>query len=70
MHACYETWTVLLYDKAEDQVLCIICKNANDHGVLNNVKVEDKFIKPLYSNWKNVLSEDKGFQKHESLKCH
>ena len=37
----YENWTWLHYDKAEDQVLCNICKNANNHGMLNNVKVED-----------------------------
>ena len=38
--AWYEKWTWLHYDEPEDYVLCIICKNSNDHGMLNNIKVE------------------------------
>ena len=35
------------------------------------MKVEDSFIKTGGSNWKkNVRNADKGFQKHESSKCH
>ena len=61
-------WTWLHYDEAKDHVLCIICKNATDHGMLNNVKAEDSFVKTGYSNWKNARSADKVFQKHESSK--
>ena len=70
LSAWYEKWTWLHYDKAEDHVLCIICKNVNDHEMLNNVKVEDSFVKTGYSNWKNPRSAYKGFQKHEFFKCH
>ena len=38
--------------------------------MLNNVRVEEPFVKIGYSNWKSARSADKGFQKHESLKCH
>ena len=55
-------WTWLHYDEAEDHVLCIICKNINDHGMLNNVKVEDSFLETGYSNWKSARSADKGFR--------
>lgn len=47
-----------------------ICKNTDDHGILNNVKVEDLFVKTECSNWKNARSADTGFQKHKSSKCH
>ena len=66
--AWYEKWTCLHYDEAEDHVLCVICENPNNHGMLNNVKVEDPFIKTGYSNWENAISTDKEFQKHESSK--
>ena len=55
---------------AEGYVLCIICKNANDYGVLNNVKLEDSFVKAGNIDWKNTRSADKGFQKHKTLKYH
>ena len=51
-------------------IFCTICKNANDHGILNNVKVEDSFLKSGYSNCKNARSADKEFQKDECSKCH
>ena len=70
MPAWHKKWTWLNYDEAENHVLCIICKNANDHGMLNNVKVEDSFVKTGHSNWKNARSADKVFQKHEFLECH
>ena len=38
--------------------------------MLNNVKVEDSFVKTGHSNWKNARSADKVFQKHEFLECH
>ena len=38
--------------------------------MLNNVRVEEPFVKIGYSNWKSARSADEGFQKHESLKCH
>ena len=50
LSAWYKKWPRLHYNEAEDHVLCIICKNANDHGMLNNVKVEDSFVKTKYSN--------------------
>ena len=55
---------------AEGLVLCIICKNANDYGALNNVKLENSFEKAGDIDWKNTRSADKGFQKHKTLKCH
>ena len=30
--------------------------------MLNNVKIEDSFLKTGYSNWKNARSADKEFQ--------
>lgn len=38
--------------------------------MLKNVKVEDSFVTTGYTNWKNARSTDKGFNKHESSKCH
>ena len=63
-------WTWLHYDEAENHVLCTVCKNANDHGMLNNVKVQDLFIKTGHSNCKNIINVDKGSQKHKSSKYH
>ena len=72
LSAQYENckWTWLCYDEAEDHVFCIICKNANDHGMLNNVKVEDSQVKTGYCNWESARSADKWFLKHKSLKSH
>ena len=67
--AWYVKWTCVHYDEAENHVLCIISKNINDHGMLNNVKVDDSFVKAEYSNWKNSRSADKGYQKQKSSKC-
>ena len=36
--------------------------------MVNNVKLEESFVKTGYSNWKKARSADKGFQKHESSK--
>ena len=66
----YDRWTWLHYDEAEDRVFCIICQNAHRHDMLNDVKVEDAFIKTGYSHWKHATSKDKGFIKHESSNCH
>ena len=52
----HKEWTWLHYDKAEGHVICLICKNANDHGILNNIKVEDSFVKTWNSDWKNARS--------------
>ena len=41
----------------------IICKKANDYGMLNNIKVEDSFVKTEYANFKNTRSAETGFQK-------
>ena len=41
----------------------IICKKANYHGMLDNIKVEDLFVKTGYTNFKNTRSAETGFQK-------
>ena len=37
-------------------------KNAKDDGTLNNVKVDDSFVKTGNSKWKNARSTDKGLK--------
>ena len=66
----YEKWNWLHYDKAEDSVYCILCTNGYHHEMINDIKVEDSFVKRGYSNWKNARSNDKGFHQHETSKCH
>ena len=66
----YEKWNWLHYDEAEDSVYCIICINAYLHNMINDIKVENSFVKTGYSNWKNARSNDKGFHQHETSKCH
>ena len=51
-------------------VCCIICKIAEHYNKLNDIRVENSFIKTGYSNWKHARSTDKGFHQHESLNCH
>ena len=65
----YEKWNWLHYDEAED-IYCIICTNAYYHKMINNIKVEDSFVKTRYLNWKNNKSNDKGFHQHKNSKCH
>ena len=36
--------------------------------MLNNVKVDNSFVKTEYSNWKNARGADKGYQTHKSSK--
>ena len=38
--------------------------------MINNIKVDDSFVKMGYSNWKNARSNDKGFHQHKNSKCH
>ena len=38
--------------------------------MLNDIKVENSFIKTAYSNCKHARSTDKGFHQHESSSCH
>ena len=38
--------------------------------MLSDVKVEEAFVKKGYYNWKNARSTGKGFNTHESSKCH
>ena len=38
--------------------------------MINEIKVENSFVKTGYSKWKNARSKDKGFQQHETSKCH
>ena len=38
--------------------------------MLNDLRVENSFIKTGYSNWKHGRSTDKGFHQHESLNYH
>lgn len=66
----YDKWDWLHYVEVEDSVYCIICKNAERYGMLTNVKVEDSFVRTGYTNWKKARCTNKGFNKHESSKCH
>ena len=66
----YEKWNWLHYGKAEDSVYCIICANAYDHHMINDIKVENSFVKTGCSNWKNTRSNDKRFHQHETSKLH
>ena len=66
----YETWKWLHYNEIDDTVYCIICLNAKRFHMLSDVKVEEAFVKKGYYNWKNAQSTDKGFNTHESSKCH
>ena len=66
----YDKWTWLDYDEIKDCVFCIFCKNANHHGMLNDVKIEASFITSGFNHWKHATSTNKGFHKHESSKCH
>lgn len=68
--AWYDRWTWLHYDEVKDSVWCITCQNAHRHNMLNDLKIEDAFIKTGFSHWKHATTKDKGFQKHESSKCH
>ena len=61
----YEKWNWLHYDEAED-IYCIICTNAYYHKMINNIKIEDSFVKTGYLNWKNNKSNDKGFHQHKN----
>ena len=46
----YNKWIWLQYDEAQDSENCIICKNANHYNMLNDIRVENSFIKTGYSN--------------------
>ena len=46
----YNKQTWLQYGKAEDSAYCIICKNADNHNMVNDIRVENFFIKTGYSN--------------------
>ena len=62
----YDKWAWPHYDEA---VYCIICKNADHYNMLNDIRVENAFIKTGYSNWKHARSTGKGSHKHESSIC-
>ena len=66
----YEKWNWLHYSKAEDSVYYIICTNVYHHNMINDIKVENSFVKTGHSNWKNARSNDKGFHQHDTSKCH
>ena len=66
----YETWKWLRYNEIDDTVYCIICLNAKRFHMLSDVKVEETFVKKGYYNWKNARNTDKGFNTHESSRCH
>ena len=38
--------------------------------MLNDIRVENSFIKTGCSNWKHAGDTDKGFHQHESSNCH
>ena len=38
--------------------------------MLNDIIVENFFIKTRYSNWKHARNTNKGFHKHKSSSCH
>ena len=48
----------------------MICKNADHYKMLNDIRVENSFIKTGCSNWKHARDTDKGFHQHESSNCH
>ena len=35
-----------------------------------HIRVENPFIKTVYSNWKHARNTDKGFHQNESSNCH
>ena len=36
--------------------------------MINNIQLEDSFVKTGYPNWKNARSNDKVFHQHETSK--
>lgn len=38
--------------------------------MLNDIRVENSFVKTGYSNWKDARGADKDFHQHESSNCH
>ena len=38
--------------------------------MINDIKIQNSFVKTGYSNWKNARSNDKGFHHQETSKCH
>ena len=66
----YETGKWLHYNEIDSTVYCIICLNAKRFHMLSDVRVEEAFVKKGYYNWKNARSTDKGFNTHESSRCH
>ena len=66
----YDKGIWLHYYEAEDGACCITCKNAYLYTMLNDIRVENYFIKTGYSNWKHARSTDKGFHKHEFSNRH
>ena len=51
-------------------VYCIICKKTDNYYTLNDVRVENSFIKTRYFNWKHVRSTNEDFLKHEPSNCY
>ena len=47
-------WTWPHYDGAEDSVYYNICKNVDHYNILNDIRVENSFIKTGYSYWKHT----------------
>ena len=41
----YNKWPWLQYGEAEASVYCIICQNADHFSILNDIRVENSFIK-------------------------
>ena len=48
MPSWYNKWACLHCDKAEVGVYCIICKNADHYNMLNDIRVENSFIRTGY----------------------
>ena len=46
----YEKWNWLHYCEVEDSVYCIICSNAYHQNMVDDIKVEDSFVKTGYTN--------------------
>ena len=57
----YETWKWLHYNEIDDTKFFYM---------LSDVKVEEAFVKKGYYKWKYARSTDKGFNTHESSRCH
>ena len=60
----------LHHDERRDAVCCHTCLKALQNGMLSSPNADPAFTKNGFSNWKNAMEKNKGFQKHESSDSH